>query len=658
MDRADSGSALLADALAALRRPAPTLPDLTPGEPPAGGPGRRGLRPSPPDTRQYGTLTIDQGQQMIRDAITTYLADPRPDHVLLIAAPAGIGKTTIAVEAAETFAAASGRVMYIGPRRDFFADLQPLMRQPGWWYNWQPRTLGKGQGVGQTCRYTYQIEQWMRRGYQGLDFCAAACGWQYIHSACPWHAQARRVEPIIFAQYEHLALGHPLMESAGLVIGDELPLRAFLHPWHIPAADIVPAKMPPSPRETLLRALRRLATVPPEGPWWSGPALLTALGGAAHVAEVCANVPLAELEPPPLRYADDAEQAPYGHLYELLRLLAREAEAAVQGEPYLERVRIDESGLTLLLRRTPRDLPAHIIWLDATASAPLYRELLRRPVRVVAPDVALKGTVRQVWASLNTKTEVGAAADGTAKLQHLQAQAKVIKRRGYTWPTQVTYKGAAGAFGDDSDTTHFHGSRGTNRLQGTDCLLVIGTPQPSVGDLVTTATMVYGERMRPFDTTWSAQDRPYAGQPWAYPVSGFWNDHDLQVLLEQLREAELIQALHRARPLRHAVDVWLLTNLPLPGIPVALVSLRELFGAPLGVDPYRWPDVVEQARARMDAAELVTSADLVAAGLCQPAAARRYLEALARAEGWHLTTAPASGRGKPPLACVRTLRAE
>jgi hypothetical protein len=118
-----------------------------------------------------------------------------------------------------------------------------------------------------------------------------------------------------------------------------------------------------------------------------------------------------------------------------------------------------------------------------------------------------------------------------------------------------------------------------------------------------------------------------------------------------------VQAIHRARPLIRDVDIWLLTNVPLPNIPVELVSLHTLFDAPVGVDAYRWPEVVAVAQARMDAAELVTTADLVDAKLCQKPAAKKYLEALAQTHGWQIIAAPASGRGQPPLACVKNKQA-
>lgn len=600
---------------------------------------------------------------MIRDHITTYLADPSPSHMLLVAAPAGIGKTTLAVETAERFAAASGgqKVLYVAPRREFFSDvLAPMLTRPAWWYNWKARTLGPGQGVGQTCRYTPQMDAWLKRGYGALDFCQnpRICGWSYIHNDCPYHAQARRAEDIIVVQYEHLVLGHPRLAQAALIIGDELPLRAFLHPWHIPAADIVPGDMAAGDRETLMRGLRQLAALQAPGETVSGRAVLDALGGPEHVTAVCSQVQMADLIAPELRHADAAEQAPYGHLLVTLQALGREAVAAQHGD-YIERVRISRDGLTLLLSRTPQQLPPHVIWLDATANAALYQQLFNRPVEVVAPAVQLAGRVRQVWSSLNTKTHLRTETDGTPKLDHIKKQVAQIRARGGYADHEiafVSYKDLTGVFADASLTTHFHGARGTNRLEGCRCLIVIGTPQPGGDDLVTTATMVYHQRMQPFDTTWSTKDVAYAGQPWSYAVSGFWDDADLQTLLTQTREAELIQALHRARPLINAVDVWLLTNVPLPDIPVELVSLHELFCAPVGVDVYRWPAVLRVANERYDAVQRVTTQDFVTQLQASRETANKWLDGLI-AQGWQeIDRQPSATRGPKVRAIVKTLR--
>lgn len=641
---------------------APTLTELVVGEPPPDTPTRRGLKYAPLTDRPTDRVSLDTGRRMIADAITTYLADPMPSSMLLIAAPAGIGKTTIGVRTAEDAAAGSQRVMYVGPRREFFADVQALATRPAWWTAWQPRHGGDGEtGFGATCRWPDQISTWMTRGYAAKTFCSnpRICGWRYWHESCRYHAQERQAGPIVFAQYEHIALGHPLMEQMSLIIGDELPIRAFLHPWQIPASAIVPPDIADPQAAAILRRLYTLATVP--NITWSGAELLDALGGATAVAQACArfrqDVSFAAYEPE-LRGPNDAEDVPYFHLPQTMALLGREAERTQQSLPSISRVRVDASGLTLLLRRAPRQLPPHVIWLDATANAPLYETLFGRPVTVVRPEVALQGRVRQVWAGLNNKQALSGQAP---KTDHLRQQIDRILARGYTRPAFIGYKDLIRGLVPEGITpdriAHFGGSRGTNRLQDCDCLIVIGAPQPPTSQLLDMAAMLYHERDEPFNTTWSTRDIPYAGQQWAWPIGGFWDDVQLQALIEQTRESELVQAIHRARPLIRDVDVWLLTNVPLPNIPVELVSLHELFDAPAGIDAYRWPEVVATAQARMDAAGMVTTADLVDAKLCQKPAAKKYLEALAQAHGWQIVTAPASGRGQPPLACVKNKQA-
>lgn len=654
---------ILERALADLAPPKPELPAVRNEAPPRDlMPVRRALKPAPMDQTPRTYRTRDEAQAMIQDAITTYLADPMPESMLLIAAPAGIGKTTIGVRAAESAAAGGQKVMYIGPRKEFFADLMALASRPAWWYAWQSRHGGDADGYAATCRWPAQIATWQQRGYDSRSFCSnpRICGWSYIHTSCRYYAQERRAKDIIFAQYEHIALGHLLLDKMHVIVGDELPTRAFLHPWHIPAAAIVPPNVDAPGAQALLTRLATLASVP--NVVWRGPELLESLGGAAHVARVAEayrlDVAVAAYAPE-LRGPDDAEDAPYFHLPWTLALLGREAARAREGKPAISRVRVDSSGLTLLLRRAPKALPPHVIWLDATAKRGLYETLFGRPVQVVQPDVRLRGRIFQVIDSLNNKQSL---RDDGPKTEHIRRQVDRILARGYQKPAWVGYKDLIHrvippAYADTDQVTHFGGSRGTNKLQECDCLIVVGAPQPPTPQLLDAAAMLYHERDEPFDTTWTTRDRPFEGQPWAWPIGGFWDDPDLQVLIEQSRESELVQALHRARPLFRDVDIWLLTNVPLDGVPVELLSLRDLFDAPAGVDPYRWPEVVALAEQRIDAAGIVTSADLVDAGLCTPPAARKYLEALATRQGWSIVTAPASGRGKPPIGCVKGYQA-
>lgn len=675
--------------LDALRpAPAPTLYDGELGEPPkiAGDQLRRGLKPSPLSRTVRTYQTIDEGTQMIRDRITSYLAEADPGRMLLIAAPAGIGKTTIAIETAERWAM-EGRpkAMYVGPRKDFFADIRALSASAGripatafenWWYAWQGHHDGGEIALDATCRYAGQIRQWMQRGYGALSFCQQprVCGWDYIKDSCRYHRQRQAGQPILYTQYEHISLGHPLLEHCGLIIGDELPLRAFLYTtddrpgWVIPPDKIVPSDMDSGALRDLLATLATLSVrMPPQATQWAGPALLDALGGAEHVLAVCAGaqIPLTALAyAPSLRSPYEVEELPYFHLPKLIALLTREAEAAVAGRAQIARIQVDRFGLHLLMRRTPANLPPHVIWLDATANAAMYETLFGRPVEVVQPEVRLAGQIYQMWASLNNKgqflegpAETAQAKQASSKLANVRAQIEQIAAIGYERIGYIGHKSVVEALVPDAAATfsHFGGARGTNRFAECDCLIVVGTPQPTTATMLDIATMLYEERDDPFDATWSTRDLSFDGQPFAYPIGGFWNDRDLQILLEQFRDAELIQAIHRARPLRRAVDIWLLTNMPLSGLVVKLVSLHELFNAPEGTDPYRWPSVTAFAQERIAAINLVTSADLVRAGFAQPAAARRYIEALAQQQDWQIVQAPPSGRGKPPIGCVKKI---
>ena len=83
-----------------------------------------------------------------------------------------------------------------------------------------------------------------------------------------------------------------------------------------------------------------------------------------------------------------------------------------------------------------------------------------------------------------------------------------------------------------------------------------------------------------------------------------------------------MQTIHRARPLIRDVDIWLLTNVPLPNIPVEARQPTHALRCTGGVDAYRWPRWLPSLRrAWTPPPNLVTTADLVDAKLCQTAAA-------------------------------------
>jgi hypothetical protein len=669
-------TSLLDQALAALARPAPTLADAPLSEPPPERFTRRGLslRPAPPDADQP-TIALEDLPDLLMDETTRYLNIPDPGYALLLAAAPGAGKTRHAVQLAERVAAAGHRVLYAGPRRAFWRDVQAEQTRPDWWYAWQPRSTGDLETeppIPLTCRWADQMTAWLGRGYEAMDFCSnpRICGWSYLNERCPWHAQKRRHEPIVFGQHAHVALGHPLMERFYLVIGDELPLAAFLHRWTIPLTQIVPPGVDDADLENLLRNLRWLCVNPPDdASGWEGASLYHALPGGPQAVQATLARYRASLSmlayAPQLRTASQAEDAPYFHLLELARLMLRESDRAQRGQGVIPRVRCDATGLTLRLRRAPQQLPPHVVWLDATGDAGIYQALLDRPVQVVRPHVRMTGRVYQVWASANNRGAVlddRPSADGQTTGAHKQTQiraqiARIVAAHGYHCPGIISYKPLGDALLPGAPQAHFGAARGTNRLQEVDALFVVGAPLPTLHVLQEMAAMLFFERDEPFRAEWHARDIPFTGQAAAHSVGGFWDDGDLTTLLRQIRESEIVQAVHRARPLRRDVDVWLLTNV-VTELPVALVSLHALFGAldalgqPLrGIDVLRWPEVL--ALPATPDAPLTTRRLMDVFGISRPTAGK-WIDALIATGAYTRIDLPPEGdRRRPAVGLVK-----
>ena len=341
-----------------------------------------------------------------------------------------------------------------------------------------------------------------------------------------------------------------------------------------------------------------------------------------------------------------------------MALLTEESAAALSGSDYPHRVVLAKGNLHLFLRHAVNaQLPPHVIWLDATANPYLYRRITGWQIETVAPRVKLQGTVHQVWDSANTKSSLIADKQPTLKTDKLKAQIRqIIARYAYRRPAVISFQALRDSW-ENVEHGHFYASRGTNRFEDCDALIVAGTPQPSTADLVRTARMLFADRMEPFRTEWTARDIPFNyrapdGSGFSFLASGFWGDPDLEALLWQVREAEIIQSAHRVRPIRTPKDIWLLTNLPIADLPPThLLTVRELFGAPIGVDPYIWPQVLAVADAAHDLRQGLTPDDLMDRLGCKHSAANKYIDMLVEQfpERWTYGIVPRiSGKGGRP----------
>jgi hypothetical protein len=551
-------------------------------------------------------ISLDAARDKILQAMVRYVMLPDPDHMLLVKAPPGVGKSHQAVRVAES--QKHKRVLYAGPRHDWFATLQGMSQRPADWFPWQPRQMGDPEtGFGETCKHEPYMSTWLGRGHRSMKFCEQICGWNYINKECPYHQQKRLAGHLVYGMHQHVFLNHPLQFH--LVIGDESPLSAALHRWLIPGEHILPGGYDPfhkSDAQDLLACLQNLTILGAHngGKPLAGKALLDALGGADLIREAIAGIAIpanSDFLLPKIRSPEQAEETPYGHFFALMRLLQRESEAVIQGhEEYLERVIVEKGKLMLLLRRKVNSrMPKHMIWLDATGNADMYKGIFEREVRMVEPVVepAKDAKIFQVLDRANGKMSLLEEGAPTVKAEQArQLIAALVERYGYQRVGVFTFKDLEAVF-DVYETGHFGAETGSNLFEGVDALFVLGTPLPRHTDLRAITKMIFFERMNPLQEGWSQKSKPYSHdfKRENVRVGGYWSDPDLQSVVWQHREARVIQAAHRARiNVREGVHVWLFTNLPIDELrPNEVFSVAELLGAPENVNVYMWLKFIE-----------------------------------------------------------------
>lgn len=617
------------------------------------------------DAKRVGwrpTVSLSDAREMLVDALTDYVASERKTIFLARIAP-GAGKSFAGVQLAETIANQGRRVFFAGPRRDFWDDTQNMASHPDMWYRWLPRQQYQNDEDGvTTCWHSEQMVKWLARGYDALDLCAnpRVCGWDVVGNTCPYHKQKKIENKIIFGQHAHIAVGHPLLKTCGLLIADEAFYSAFIRLWRIPAGFVQPRGMDPlSPANPITHHLASLCEATEDT--LTGPELIQRLGGADYLINSLGDLDTQSPEiarpAPYVLSAKEVDQQGYNHLPILLRLLYREAVACKQqANSYISRIVARPDALYLNLRYTPGELPSKIVVLDGTGNADMYHKIFGQEIELFSPTVALHPDARvfQVWNRANGKSAMmrpqstekpqeglgttmppSPIVGATKSTQRLVALiSRVIAQREYKHPLIITHQAAEAMFAGLGETAHFYGVRGTNRY-APDAVFVVGAPQPAIADLVRNAAALIQDRMEPFDVTWTDQLVQYQGHDLAYPVSGFWRDPDLSRLLPLYREDEMLQAAHRGRPTLRPVHIWLLSNVPLDELPPhELLSVSEVINCPSDIKPWVWLDILTYADGVRDAPGIITTRDVMVRFECDNDTARKYMRRLTSHSDW------------------------
>lgn len=524
----------------------------------------------------------------ITRAIMDYAQGGKHNPLLLVRVPPGTGKTTAAVSAAQDLSR-SGRVLYAGPRHSFYSDVCLTRNfKPSLWYEWLPYAHQDEDGNHDMCRYAPQMMAWLERGYPAIPLCKGLCIYDGWINECPYRAQAKRKERIIFGMHEHLHTGMAISDYH-LAICDEMPLGAFLSRRWIPTSHVVAPGASGAVGELFFR-LEHL-TQWAKAPVW-GPSLFRYIGDV--LADVYAEIEVLDSKLPQLpevNSPEDVDRAGYWYIFDLLKLLSPEYECWRNGwQDWVSRVQVSTNGILMLSRHEPHkawrgDHPGPVVCCDATGSAEMYQRIFGRDVIEYAPPVKRPGRVFQVVGRLNgmgttidrtvDQSKRKLTSNGIEMLKSADLIAKQYKGR----KAVVTFKAAEPEFKavfGDRNVRHYGDIRGTNDFESADVLFICGGYCPSMSGVLDMAAALHPRRMAPFvkrdengnvKPLWSRRLVEYRMReqeglaPFRH-VSGFWTDPDLNVVLQEFRRNELTQAIHRVRPNIQKTDVWVLTSIP------------------------------------------------------------------------------------------------
>lgn len=520
-------------------------------EPPPEPPDAGDLRLRAVAASRFGALppvlTVDEVRSELASVAADYAAS-KPDGILLVKVPAGVGKSHGLVQVAQDLAADGGRVLWAGQDHSAWDDLAQFPNfDPEIWQHWQG--LLRCDAAGRPlCRYASSMQTWLARGYAARELCTRLClgdGWMEAEDGCGYWAQTKCGRPCVFGQHAHVVFGVPV-ERFSLAIVDELPLKAFVHerviPWRTGVLPIHGRLRGRGTSGALFSALADVQWRCTDGAGLDGRALLDIIGPALR--DIYAAIETGFWQAPAIPEIfepGDVAKAEYFFLHDLLAALALEFEAWRAGWPdWAHRVWATPTALHILGRHGLwDDLPRRVIVLDATAQEPLYKMMFRRRVvdeegevrwrqrgiaRTYAPRVARTGQLFQVTGRTYskrqlykiTRQQVTRHEDGreersqtVAALPALHDAASTVaalaRKHGARRVGLVTYQAceqllreAIAGYGLAVASRHFYNVRGTNTLRDVDLLAVVGSPTPQAGDLIKIATALDAGRQRPF----------------------------------------------------------------------------------------------------------------------------------------------------------------
>jgi hypothetical protein len=551
-------------------------------------------------------------------------AEAKTRKVLLVAAPAGIGKSYSGIQFVQERAAKGERWYWAAQNHAMWDD---LARQPNFdrelWYHWQPMS-GEIDGAP-ACKYPEAQKKYTDKGYKARNLCWWLCGRAFTDDngikqpgymqSCPFRCQGQKMAPITLIMHQHLFTGLEDGKADGIVI-DESFIGLLAREKYVSGAAIQQGTLAVGQLTKTMSALwSEMKGGMRSSKHLSGMALMDEIGDllpdAATQLEEMATV--AEMKGaakhyrnPPVSTPEDVDKLQSIYMDEFMRVAMVEYGAWRKGMTlWAERMWLGRDGLHYVApAKLWKQLPKKIIVLDATGKPGFYQNALLRGIDAYLPNVERQGRIYQVAGRIYAKGHALEIKQPTpddpkpeseaskSTLEFISAAKEIIAQRGYQHPAVICGLNVekviqAGLGLTPEDTLHYYKLRGRNDLQGRDCVFLFGTPTPSERAITNIALALkpsmidpiykidekghhvplYVPTLREFrlsaDGLAQVQAEMGGGINGVGRTVGFYPDPMLSAIQTQMREAELLQAVYRARLITNAADVWIFSSIPL-----------------------------------------------------------------------------------------------
>ncbi len=276
------------------------------------------------------------------------------------------------------------------------------------------------------------------------------------------------------------------------------------------------------------------------------------------------------------------ESLPANFLEKLLEILAFEDLLYHHGSPFNSRLLLRGKGLTLYHVRDLRNISIPAIVIDGTINEVIAQNVFGNEVLIYNPTMKTEAELIQVVDAGYGKGSLMTDRSGTRD-RLLQIVDKLSDGKTVSCSVKPFVKRF---FKEDS--FYYWAQRGTNEYSGYDRVVLVGGANPNPQELIWDVRALYYLD----DYVSDAGGYSWVRHNYMEPRGGgievrryVYEDERFQSWIDSLSSAEMVQAIHRIRPMLDSnKQIYVLSNIPLIQLqPTRLLQLEEL-EAELGIN--------------------------------------------------------------------------